>query len=143
MNSSRKTAIIVIAILLIPALVGLGYFLWNKKRKQTTTTSGDSEDADGNSASTSTSSTTTTTTTSSDGLNFPVKYNPTSKNNTVKKVQEALNEELLNDILAGGNGPELLEVDGYYGNNTANAVKYFYGGDGKTFTRDMYNELKK
>ena len=118
MNSNRKTAIIVIAILLIPALVGLGYFLWNKKRKQTTTTSGD-------------------------GLNFPVKYNPTSKNNTVKKVQEALNEELLNDILAGGNGPELLEVDGYYGNNTAKAVKYFYGGDGKTFTRDMYNELKK
>lgn len=80
---------------------------------------------------------------------FPLKKNASVKSETVKQLQELLNEKIGGLVApvvpydADGNPITQLKVDGYYGDKTAAVVKYIFNNDGNEVTEEQFNELKK
>lgn len=144
MTKTTKTILIVLIVLLIPAAAGLGY--WYFTRKKANDDAVQPEDGNNNNAANNAANNTTNTTQNAE--KFPLTYNEKVKSELVKEVQGLLNEKI--DGLLPPAGPKVgdqyikqLVTDGYYGKKTAAVIAYVFpaSGDGKKFTKQMYDEL--
>lgn len=152
MTTNCKTALITLLILLIPVGLGVGGYIYIKKKK-------DSSEDGGSKANESADNTTASGTTSSDNIKgktttahpnstFPLRKNAAVKSDKVKELQELLNERIVG--LQAPNVPyydnkAILELkeDGYYGDKTAAVVRFVFNDPtGSIVTEDMFNELK-
>ena len=144
MNSKLKTALIVLAIMLIPVA---GYFtlraLTRKKQEDGSLLSAD-DSADNGASSASQGGQNGLV---SNNANFPLKMNASVKSDLVKQAQQGLNAKIKGiqpPTCPYYNGKAIteLEIDGYYGPKTAAVVKFLYPDtDGNSITEEMYNEL--
>ncbi len=150
MNNGLKTFLIVLAIILVPATAGLGYWYLTRKKSEQDPESKAGDSAIPGTAPTSTGTNTPgSTTQSTTGVNtaFPLKLNASVKTNLVKEIQNVINDNIKNAIppmapVYDGEYFTSLVVDGYYGKKTAAAVKFLFPEtDGKTFTESQYDKL--